>query len=164
MYYLYKLVLPANEIDDTEYCILKHYIKDSVFLPAEKFNIRTLIIRLYFKLISRKKATIYYATSSDAKIIHTSYVIPCCGKFPFMSKDDCEIGPCYTAPEYRGRGIYVDVLKYITTQKDNIYTRAFMIVDSENKPSIHGIERAGFVLCGKIYCTKITKRYKLVED
>ena len=56
------------------------------------------------------KSYIYYSKDNTGKVVHTSYVIPKCIKFPFLSDNDYEIGPCMTIPEYRRKGIYPEVL------------------------------------------------------
>lgn len=78
-----------------------------------------------------------------------------------MDKDDYEIGPCFTYPQYRGNGIYPSVLRSICNSIGNDNTTFYMIVDETNIASIKGIEKAGFKKCGIVKVTKITKRYLL---
>lgn len=108
------------------------------------------------------KAQVYYVQSGN-DIVHTSYVIPACVKFPFMDRKDLEIGPCYTYPAFRGNGIYPKVLSEICRRKGNDTFLFYMIVDEMNLPSIRGIEKAGFVRCGSVHKSKFSKRYNLVR-
>lgn len=107
------------------------------------------------------KVQIYYVQNGN-DIIHTSYVISSCAKFPFRDRDDLEIGPCYIYPAFRGKGIYPKVLSEIC-RRSNDTSSFYMIVDETNLPSIKGIEKAGFVRCGSVQKSKISKRYNLVR-
>ncbi len=121
---------------------------------------KTMLVRASFLLLTLNKVAICYVMQ-EGKIAHTSYVIPKCGKFPFLKKNDHEIGPCYTAPEFRGRGIYPDVIRFICARFSELAGVFYMIVDEGNTSSIRGIEKAGFVCIGKVRKTRILKRYVL---
>ena len=132
------------------------------FLKGEKFNIKTFCVRILFQVMTMGKAQIFYVKSGN-DIAHTSYVIPNCTKFPFMDGKDLEIGPCYTYPKFRGKGIYPKVLNEICWRKGDNGLSFYMIVDETNISSIKGIEKAGFVRCGIVKKSKFTKRYHLVR-
>lgn len=133
-----------------------------LFIKSEKVRIKTALIRLLFQVMTLGKAQNYYVQSGN-DIIHTSYVIPACAKFPFMDRNDLEIGPCYTYPAFRGNGIYPKVLSEICRRRGNNTSSFYMIVDETNLPSIKGIEKAGFVRCGSVHKSKFNKRYNLVR-
>lgn len=165
--YLYKIdskdvknmpMASCNEID------LKVFTPSlrGLFLKSEKIGIKTACIRLLFQVMTFGKAQIYYVRVGN-DIIHTSYVIPACAKFPFMDRDDLEIGPCYTYPAFRGKGIYPKVLSEICRRRGNDTSSFYMIVDETNLPSIKGIEKAGFVRCGSVQKSRIGKSYNLVR-
>lgn len=80
-----------------------------------------------------------------------------------MKKNDLEIGPCYTYPEFRGKGIYPKVLTKICQKRGGDSISFYMIVDENNLSSIKGIEKAGFVRCGSVYISKFARRYRLVR-
>lgn len=131
-------------------------------LHKEPRSLKTLAVRLLFQFTTRGKAKIYYMTNSD-ELMHTSYVVPQCNKFPFLGKNDYEIGPCFTYPKHRGKGIYPYVLRHICNSFGNSDTTFYMIVDDANIASIKGIEKAGFIKYGVVEVSKYTKRYKLVK-
>lgn len=132
----------------------------NLIIPGEKINIKIKLMRLYFLLLSRGKAKVYYIFNKEKNdMVHTSYLIPQCWKFSFLSKNDFEIGPCFTAPQYRGRGIYTNVLNYISSQEENNMANFYMIVNSKNIASIKGIENAGFKKIGIIKKCKYLKFY-----
>ena len=159
MYFLYEKKYSAddayvNELDVLEYrpTLFKP------FIPNEgDGSLKNRLSRIWFWLISGGKAKIAYV-QRDGIIVHTSYVIPKCYKFPFMKKGDLEIGPCTTKQEYRGQGIYPRVLRYIV---DSEKTTCYMIVRETNVPSIRGIEKAGFEKRGKVEKSKLGK-YKAI--
>lgn len=76
-----------------------------LFLKGEKIGIKTACIRLLFQVMTLGKAQIYYVQSGN-DIIHTSYVIPTCVKFPFIDRDYLEMESCYIYPAFRGKGVY----------------------------------------------------------
>jgi hypothetical protein len=141
----------------------KPSIVNGFFIKGEKISLRTAVARCFFAILTFGKASIFYLTDSNDELIHTSYLIPYCFKFPFMKKYDFEIGPCYTHPKYRGNGIYPMVLLNICFIYKGYNTVFYMIIDEKNKSSIRGVEKAGFIKCGKVYKNK-SKRYKLIFD
>ena len=118
-----------------------------------------MVARFCFQWMTFGKARIFYVEDENGNLIHTSYVIPKCFKFPFLKKADYEIGPCHTYSEYRGKGIYPMVLRYITSHVGEQDSTFYMIVDSTNISSIRGVLKAGFVQCGTVRKSRIFKRY-----
>ncbi|HJD23228.1 MAG TPA: hypothetical protein H9694_03680 [Firmicutes bacterium] len=113
----------------------------------------------FFQTISFGKARIYYVRNDAGELMHTSYVVPRCFKFPFLGRGDYEIGPCYTYPLHRGKGLYPATLRFICENLGGEGTTFYIIVRNENTPSIRGIEKAGFEYCGDIRESGIFKRY-----
>lgn len=134
------------------------------YLHGENRNIKTFLARMFFQTVTFGKAKIFYVANNDDEIMHTSYVIPGCFKFPFMRKNDYEIGPCFTYPEFRGKEIYPKVLRYICKNIGNESTRFFMIVSINNISSIRGIEKAGFNKFGFVDKSRVLKRYLLMQE
>ena len=136
----------------------------SPFIKGEKKTAKTLLTRWMFYLNSKGDFRIYYVTAQEwGRPIHTSYVTGAGPKFPFMNKGDIHIGPCYTAPDHRGQGIYRRVLKTIHAENHSQCTRAYMIVDETNLPSIKGIEAAGLTYIGRVERQGIRKIYRRVS-
>ena len=130
-------------------------------IPGERRDPKTPLTRLYFYLISRRQFTVYYTTDpATGCVSHTSYVTGPSYKFPFMGKNDIHIGPCHTGPEFRGKGLYKQVLRSI--HKDHISTksRAYMLVAEDNIPSIRGIEACGFRHTGSAEKSSLLKTYR----
>ena len=163
MKYLYKKLKSSDTALIPEGLTVESFtptIRRGLILPGERKSLRLLAVRLLFQLATHGRAKIY-AYRENGELVHTSYVIPKCYKFPFLAGDDYEIGPCITYPEYRGNGYYPTMLHYISGSVGSEKTMFYMIVDENNIPSIKGIEKAGFERCGNIQVTKITKRYRL---
>lgn len=59
-------------------------------------------------------------------VVHYSYITPKVFRFPFMGRNDQQIGPCVTHPDYRGKGIFTNVLKlipaYYSRKSDLVWT------------------------------------------
>lgn len=128
-------------------------------LKKEPKSMKTLCLRMLFQGMSFGRARIFYAESDEGEIAHTSYVIPKCLKFAFMKAGDFEIGPCFTAPASRGKGIYPTVIRAICKEFATDRNTLYMIVKESNTASIRGIEKAGFEKCGIVKKSKILKRY-----
>lgn len=130
-----------------------------LYLPGEKRNRRTALSRLYFWLITAGKYRIF-SMRHGQRIVHTSYVVPKCAKFPFLGRRDMEIGPCVTHESVRRRGIYRYMLQYITAHEDYRGADFYMIVRDSNLASIAGIEKAGFRRCGTVVKSRFLKNYR----
>lgn len=131
------------------------------YLHGENRDIKTFFMRMFFQAVTFGKAKIFYVINDNDQIMHTSYVVPKCFKFPFLKKYDYEIGPCFTYPEYRGKGIYPKVLKYICMNIGNESSNFFVIVSRNNISSIKGIEKSGFNKLGLVEKSRVLKRYLL---
>lgn len=81
-------------------------------------------------------------------VVHYTLVLPKCFKFPFMGKNDLQIGPSWTHDQYRRRGIASYVLQKILESYEKKNRKLWWVVKENNKGSIQFIEKAGFVKCG----------------
>lgn len=82
------------------------------------------------------------------------------------NKDAGYIGPCYTNPLYRGKGVYPFVLsKACRLLKDMRKTTAFINTKKTNEASLKGIWKAGFEPVCEVDLRKILfwKEYKKVS-
>ena len=165
MKYLYKKSRSNENVpvqDDLKIEIMTPTIRN-LTLKEEQKSIKLLVVRIIFWVLTMGKARLYICRKGG-KLVHTSYVIPKCCKFPFLSNVDYEIGPCMTYPAFRGKGYYPMMLRYISSTVGTEKTVFYMIVDEDNIASIKGIEKAGFQRCGNVYVTKIMKQYCVIPD
>lgn len=151
VYKLYKL--SANsEIDKSSQYLVKKFNPNFFRLsinPSEKPSFKTKLMRIYFYIITKGNFEIYFV-ENNREIVHTSYVLGNCFKFKFMKKNDIEIGPCYTNKEYRGKGIYPEVLRTICYERKSLITNIYIFVDENNISSIKGIEKSNFDFDGNL--------------
>ena len=125
----------------------------------QDITLKSIVLNIYWWLITNGKYRVWCAYDG-IKVIHTSYVIPKCYKFPFLKKGSYEIGPCYTDKDYRGKSIYPAVLSKIVVGGGT----AYMIINDNNASSIRGVIKAGFVAePGEIKCDRI-KRYVYLKE
>ena len=133
-----------------------------LFLVGEKKNIlKVLFLAFYDLLLGRSKEKIYFVIYckhheifSYLAVQHVKY------HMPWIVEDALEIGAVYTLPKYRGKGLYSFSLETLIKNDDRTY---FMIVESENKPSIKGIEKAGFKYFKTIFKDTKNKIYPNYE-
>lgn len=88
-------------------------------------------------------------------VVHYCFVLPKCFRIPAMRKFDLEIGPYYTHPDYRGRGITPYMVGKII--QDHPATDFYVLVRSENKPSIKVLEKNSLSLVGTCKRKKVLK-------
>lgn len=134
-----------------------------LFLPCEAKSLRLFLSRLYFVVLSLGKFWIFYCNDKENNLVHTSYVVHSRIKFPFIQKNGFEIGPCFTEEHFRGKGIYRNVLKKITSDKTFQGCSFFMIVDDNNIPSKKGIVASGFEQVGFVKKT-FAKIYRIANE
>lgn len=119
---------------------------------------------IYWNIITFGKVRVY-ALYSEGKVVHTSYVVPKCYKFPFLRGGlhrDIEIGPCYTAAECRGRGYYPYVLSEIIKAELKDDQKAYMIVNKDAIASERGIKKVGFRKVSQVRKDRF-KRYVVIQ-
>lgn len=150
---------PGEKVD---YDIFTPSIRAGFVIPNEKCEIKTILVRVAFYFATGGKLKIFYVRINK-DIAHTSCVVPKCFKFTFLRENDYEIGPCFTNPNFRGQGIYPSILSEICHTEGNEKTAFYMIVSDTNKASIRGIEKVGFIKCGVVRRSRLSKRYKLVN-
>lgn len=83
------------------------------------------------------------------KVVHRSVITPGYFRFPFMAKEDIQIGDTWTDPEERGQGLATTALENIVRAPWDRQRKCWYVVEAENKASIRVVEKAGFVLAGR---------------
>ena len=142
----------------------KNEIFNEYTYKYQKFSHYSYLIKriVLFSVITKGKYSVFCVYSPEKKLIHYSFIIPKCSKFTFMEKDDYQIGPCWTSEEYRGKGVYGNVLNFICCElkKNNENSNIYVLIRKSNSSSIKGIEKANFEIVG--YCKKNKfKKYSL---
>ena len=126
-------------------------------------SVKGFLSSCLWTVLTLGKGRVYFIRDVQKKIIHTSYVIPRCIKFPFMKgKYDIEIGPCKTEPAYRGQGLYPYVLSFIMQNALDEKGIAYMIVSDSNTSSIRGIQKVGFTRIAQLK-RDVAKRYVITK-
>src|SRR6516165_10214009 len=83
-----------------------------------------------------------------AELVHYSVVLPYIGRIPGMANRDFEIGPCWTAPKYRGRGLFQFAIRRICSDLAADGRAFWMVCRPDNDPSKVAIQKSGFSLIG----------------
>ena len=155
---------PASALEGYSILEFTPSLCGGLYLRGENKKIKTTFVRVYFQIMTRGRMRIFCAVSDEGEVVHTSYVVPRCSKFPFLCKGDYEIGPCVTAPQHRGKGIYPSVLRLICGTVGDEETIFYMMVSESTAASVKGIEKAGFRRCGSVEKTRLFKRYKMTRS
>lgn len=170
-----KLFIYASEIENSDFN--KNTVFDNLYIrkgkiddlnEAEKYlnklpwefqchrfdNVNDFFIAINNKGIQHI-SWIYYSTNHNRILM--------------LDENSVEIKFCLTLPNFRGKGIYPNVIYKI---KQFLYNkgvkRAFMCVNEDNFSSIKGIEKAGFELVGrttlnKLLCIQLSKKINMSE-
>lgn len=157
---LYSCTISSLKKSQTEYSLRKEKPTFLRAYPCQRTSVKELLINIYWWLITKGKYFVWCAYDGD-DVVHTSYIVPKCMKFPFLTKGTYEIGPCKTESAYRGKGIYPAVLSQIVAEVG----KAYMIIDDINTASIRGVTKAGFVaMSGEIKRDRLRRFVYITEN
>src|SRR5262245_11585280 len=82
------------------------------------------------------------------RLSHRSGVFPRYRRFPFMAKDDLQIGDVWTDPGSRHRGLASFAIRQILDAKARPGRSIWYVVESSNHPSVRMVEKLGFLRVG----------------
>jgi RimJ/RimL family protein N-acetyltransferase len=82
------------------------------------------------------------------RVVHRSVITPGYPRFPFMAKEDIQVGDTWTDPAVRGRGLATIALENIVRTPRYRNRSCWYIVETDNTASIRVVEKAGFMLTG----------------
>ena len=85
----------------------------------------------------------------NARVVHRSMIFPRFFRFPFMGKDDLQIGDTWTAEDHRGRHLATSAIHAAVALLHREGRTFWYLVQETNTPSIRVIEKAGFTLVGR---------------
>lgn len=86
--------------------------------------------------------------ADGSRIVHRSGVFPAFFRFPFMQRDELQVGETWTDPAYRGKGLALAALRFAQREYAGNARRMWYIVEDVNVASIRVIQKAGFALIG----------------
>lgn len=164
-----KTFYEKDDANDIQWNVFKPSFCKPMFWPTCKaagpYNRSKLItVELLWAICSAFTYRLYYV-EIDGQIVHTSYVIRKSFKFPFLKKNDYQIGPCFTAENARGKGIYpFTISQILRNESPDLLAEgnAYMVIRDANISSIKGVTTAGFYKCANLKKTKVLRRY-LIE-
>lgn len=150
--YKYNDVSSDNAFDWTELGLTlkvrKYFIKG---VPIKSFAIGALSCLFRHRV---------YCLYDNHGLVHYSFLIPHCSKYPFTQKKDYVIGPCWTDDRRRGEGIYGRMLNYLGQVVRKQSGDSYVLVREANISSTKGITKARFDRAGVCTKSKMLKHYK----
>jgi GNAT superfamily N-acetyltransferase len=90
----------------------------------------------------------------DGLAVHRSTVTPPYFRFPFMGRNDLQIGDTWTEEKFRGKGLASHSIRSIIQSNRSPGRRFWYVVGKDNEPSIRAARKAGFVKYGEGVRTK----------
>lgn len=85
----------------------------------------------------------------DGRVIQHSVLTPRYFRFPFMEKNDLQIGNTWTDARHRGKGLAAFAIRRLVDENRAPGRRFWYVVERNNKPSISAVKKAGFVKFGE---------------
>ena len=114
--------------------------------PPTLLGNRRLPFDLYWCAMASCRCTAY-EVSSGGDHVFSAYVVGSSFKFPFMANGDVQIGDCFTAPAYRGRGIYPAMVEIMFRERVvRPGAAGYLLIDATNEASKRGASKAGFMM------------------
>lgn len=96
--------------------------------------------------IFRNRRYALLSVYESGSLVHRTCVFPGYFRFPFMARDDLQLGDIWTAPSMRGRGLAAMVLAECIRRFAYADCRLWYVVHRDNVASIRLAEKAGFTL------------------
>ncbi|MBL8210462.1 MAG: hypothetical protein JNK87_07115 [Bryobacterales bacterium] len=79
-----------------------------------------------------------------AQLVHRSVITPGYFRFPFMHRDDLQVGDTWTDDGHRGKGLATFALKQIASLDVCVGRSLWYLVEEANTSSMRVAEKAGF--------------------
>ncbi len=107
---------------------------------------------LYYPGARLRRPPSYFAVCvyDGDRVVHFTLVVPKSFRFRFMHPDDLFIGPIWTDPAYRSRGISTAVLRTILGMYESGGKNFWYIADVGNVISERLAGKTGFTNCGLV--------------
>ena len=86
--------------------------------------------------------------------IHRSCVFPKYFRFPFMDKEDLQIGDTWTDTKYRRKGLASNAISYIIGNYSKDNRKFWYLTEEGNISSVKVVEKVGFIKFGEGTRTK----------
>ena len=100
-----------------------------------------------FHIFANRDYSLYLIYDRN-NLVHRSVITPRYFRFPFMAREDLQIGDTWTMPEYRGKGLASFAIQKIVESHKKPGRRFWYVVEENNSPSIRVIEKMGFLKYG----------------
>jgi GNAT superfamily N-acetyltransferase len=84
----------------------------------------------------------------DGHLVHRSGLYPRYARFPFMAREDVQIGDVWTDPAHRNRGLASFALQQLVEATAGHDRRVWYVVEASNAASIRTVQKSGFALVG----------------
>ena len=99
---------------------------------------------LYLAMWKRQdKSYEHYLVYDGERLIHYSVVLPRYYRYPFMGSNDIQIGPYWTAEEYRGQGICPFIIRKTLSDYQLRRGYAYVLISEDNLKSQRSAIRGG---------------------
>lgn len=174
LYYLFRFneselaaIEPARPLEFREISILKLVWDHKEFLLAARYLLISTI-DIIFNVPFVRRTTRLYAALNEHRIVHYSFVRRRARVTSFLQRNDIEIGPCRTRPDFRRNGILVRMLAFISGQLAAPGRSFWLIVRANNFPMIAALRSIQLVPVARAArvagFSGIFHQYKSIED
>jgi RimJ/RimL family protein N-acetyltransferase len=114
-------------------------------LPLLPFGVWTAMH--YLQLFANREYGVL-VVYHEGRSVHRSALFPRYARFPFMAREDLQIGDVWTDPGHRNRGLASFAIQRLVQAKARRGRRIWYLVESGNAPSVRAVAKLGFVRAG----------------
>jgi len=104
----------------------------------------------YLRVFTNRSYT-FLLMYRDGELLHYAAAYPKYFRFPFMARNDLQIGYVWTAPSCRGQGLAARGVSLLANAIGTSNRSIWYVVNRSNKASIRVAQKAGFVNVGMGY-------------
>lgn len=116
-------------------------------VPWMPFSVWWIMHNLY--IFANRDYGLYLIYDNNNLLVHRSIFTPRYFRFPFMAKNDLQIGDIWTAPTTRGKGLATHAIQKILKLYQKPKRKFWYVVEENNIHSIKLAEKVGFIKIGE---------------
>jgi RimJ/RimL family protein N-acetyltransferase len=96
------------------------------------------------RLFGNREYSVVLVRDATGQVVHRASVFPPYLRFPFMAKEDVQLGDLWTAPQWRGKGLASSSLRYLVAERRTSGRCFWYLTAPTNAASVRVAQRAGF--------------------
>lgn len=142
--YRYSASIAVPHFDTSQFAVLRPTMR-TVFRCVPSYPLFIVWWAFHRSGVFSNKDFSMIALLEGGRILHRTCVFPRFYKFPFMGKNDVQLGEIWTRGDFRHRGIASKAINCVLNLESYRNKTLWYVVEEDNADSIRLAERAGFL-------------------